>query len=113
MNAHPAQIAGVEDIVMVTPPGRDGAVSPAILAAAQVAGVTRIFKCGGAQAIAALAYGTESVPQVDKIVGPGGVFVAAAKRKVFGQVDIDMIAGPSEILIVQMRAPTPRFWPPT
>ena len=100
MNAIPAQIAGVEDIVMVTPPGRDGAVSPAILAAAQVAGVTRIFKCGGAQAIAALAYGTESVPQVDKIVGPGGVFVAAAKRKVFGQVDIDMIAGPSEILVV-------------
>ena len=79
MNAIPAQIAGVEDIVMVTPPGRDGAVSPAILAAAQVAGVTRIFKCGGAQAIAALAYGTESVPQVDKIVGPGNAYVAEAK----------------------------------
>ena len=92
MNAIPAQIAGVEDIVMVTPPGRDGAVSPAILAAAQVAGVTRIFKCGGAQAIAALAYGTESVPQVDKIVGPGNAYVAEAKKQVFGQVNIDMIA---------------------
>ena len=100
MNAIPAQIAGVEDIVMVTPPGRDGAVSPAILAAAQVAGVTRIFKCGGAQAIAALAYGTESVPQVDKIVGPGNAYVAEAKKQVFGQVNIDMIAGPSEILVV-------------
>ena len=98
MNAIPAQIAGVEDIVMVTPPGRDGAVSPAILAAAQVAGVTRIFKCGGAQAIAALAYGTESVPQVDKIVGPGNAYVAEAKKQVFGQVNIDMIAGPSEVL---------------
>ena len=100
MNAIPAQIAGVEDIVMVTPPGRDGAVSPAILAAAQVAGVTQIFKCGGAQAIAALAYGTETIPQVDKIVGPGNAYVAEAKKQVFGQVNIDMIAGPSEILVV-------------
>ena len=100
MNAIPAQIAGVEDIVMVTPPGRDGAVSPAILAAAQVAGVTRIFKCGGAQAIAALAYGTETVPQVDKIVGPGNAYVAEAKKQVFGQVNIDMIAGPSEVLVL-------------
>ena len=103
MNAIPAQIAGVEDIVMVTPPGRDGAVSPAILAAAQVAGVTRIFKCGGAQAIAALAYGTESVPQVDKIVGPGNAYVAEAKKQVFGQVNIDMIAGPSEVLVLAVQ----------
>ena len=103
MNAIPAQIAGVEDIVMVTPPGRDGAVSPAILAAAQVAGVTRIFKCGGAQAIAALAYGTESVPQVDKIVGPGNAYVAEAKKQVFGQVNIDMIAGPSEVLVLEVQ----------
>ena len=105
MNAIPAQIAGVEDIVMVTPPGRDGAVSPAILAAAQVAGVTRIFKCGGAQAIAALAYGTESVPQVDKIVGPGN----EAKKQVFGQVNIDMIAGPSEVLVLADGASNPAW----
>ena len=85
---------------MVTPPGRDGAVSPAILAAAQVAGVTQIFKCGGAQAIAALAYGTETIPQVDKIVGPGNAYVAEAKKQVFGQVNIDMIAGPSEVLVL-------------
>ena len=100
MNAITARIDGVGEIIMVTPPGRDGAVNPHILAAAKIAGVTRIYKVGGAQAVAALAYGTETVPQVDKIVGPGGVFVAAAKRKVFGQVDIDMIAGPSEILVV-------------
>ena len=100
MNVIPAKLAGVQDIVLVTPPEADGSVSPAALAAAKVAGVDRIFKIGGAQAVAALAYGTETVPQVDKIVGPGGVFVAAAKRKVFGQVDIDMIAGPSEILVV-------------
>ena len=100
MNVIPAKLAGVKDIVLVTPPEADGSVSPAALAAAKVAGVDRIFKIGGAQAVAALAYGTETVPQVDKIVGPGGVFVAAAKRKVFGQVDIDMIAGPSEILVV-------------
>ena len=100
MNAIPAQIAGCEEIVMTTPPGKNGKVNPAILAAACVAGVTRIFKVGGAQAIGALAYGTESVPQVDKIVGPGNAFVAEAKRQVFGQVSIDMIAGPSEILVV-------------
>ncbi len=100
MDTIPAKIAGCEQVVMVTPPGRDGKINPAILAAAQVAGVDRIFKVGGAQAIAALAYGTETVPQVDKIVGPGNAFVAEAKKQVFGQVAIDMIAGPSEILIV-------------
>lgn len=100
MNAVPARIAGVEEIVMVTPPRPDGTVSPEALMAAELAGVTAVFKAGGAQAVAALAYGTESVPRVDKIVGPGGVFVATAKRKVFGLVDIDMIAGPSEILVL-------------
>ena len=100
MNAIPARIAGVPNIVLATPPAKDGGVSPYILAAAHVAGVTRIFKMGGAQAIAALAYGTETVPAVDKIVGPGNAFVAEAKRQVFGTVDIDMIAGPSEILVV-------------
>ena len=100
MNVIPAKLAGVQDIVLVTPPEADGSVSPSALAAAKIAGVDRIFKIGGAQAVAALAYGTESVPRVDKIVGPGGVFVAAAKRKVFGQVAIDMIAGPSEILVL-------------
>ena len=100
MDAIPAKIAGCKQIVMVTPPGKNGKVNPAILAAADVAGVDRIFKVGGAQAIAALAYGTESIPQVDKIVGPGNAFVAEAKKQVFGRVAIDMIAGPSEILIV-------------
>ena len=100
MDSIPAKIAGCEEIVMVTPPGRDGKINPAILAAAKVAGVTRIFKLGGAQAVAALAYGTESVPAVHKIVGPGNAFVAEAKKQVFGKVSIDMIAGPSEILIV-------------
>lgn len=100
MDSIPAKIAGCREIVMVTPPGRDGRVNPAILAAAKVAGVTRIFKVGGAQAVAALAYGTESIPCVDKIVGPGNAFVAEAKKQVFGKVAIDMIAGPSEILIV-------------
>ena len=100
MDTIPAKIAGCEQVVMVTPPGRDGKINPAILAAAQAAGVDRIFKVGGAQAIAALAYGTETIPQVDKIVGPGNAFVAEAKKQVFGQVAIDMIAGPSEILIV-------------
>lgn len=100
MNAIPAGIAGCKEIVMVTPPGKDGKIAPALLAAAEIAGVTRVFKMGGAQAIAALAYGTSSVPRVDKIVGPGNVFVAEAKRQVFGRVAIDMIAGPSEILIV-------------
>ncbi len=100
MDSIPAKIAGVKEVVMVTPPGRDGKVNPAILAAASVAGVDRIFKVGGAQAIAALAYGTESIPKVDKIVGPGNAFVAEAKRQVYGVVSIDMIAGPSEILVV-------------
>lgn len=100
MDAIPAKIAGVPEVVMVTPPSADGSVNPVILAAAQVAGVDKIFKVGGAQAIAALAYGTESIPRVDKIVGPGNAFVAEAKKQVFGQVSIDMIAGPSEILIV-------------
>lgn len=100
MDTIPAKIAGCGQIVMVTPPGRDGKVNPVILAAAKIAGVQRIFKMGGAQAVAALAYGTESVPKVDKIVGPGNAFVAEAKKQVFGQVSIDMIAGPSEILVV-------------
>lgn len=99
MNCVPAKIAGCSEIVMVTP-AKAGKVKPAILAAARVAGVDRIFKIGGAQAVAALAYGTESVPKVDKIVGPGNAFVAEAKKQVFGTVDIDMIAGPSEILVV-------------
>ena len=100
MNVIPAKIAGVKEIVIVTPPDENGKISAAALAAARIAGADQIFKVGGAQAVAALAYGTESVPKVDKIVGPGGIFVATAKRKVFGQVDIDMIAGPSEILVV-------------
>ncbi len=100
MNAIPAKLAGVSEIVMVTPPNKDGNVPPEILTAAKVAGVTHIFKTGGAQAIAALAYGTQSVPKVDKIVGPGNIFVATAKQLVFGLVDIDMIAGPSEILVI-------------
>ena len=100
MDTIPAKIAGCPQIVMVTPPGRDGKVSPAILAAASIAGVDRIFKVGGAQAIAALAYGTQSIPKVDKIVGPGNAFVAEAKKQVFGMVSIDMIAGPSEILVI-------------
>lgn len=100
MDAIPAKIAGVPEVVMVTPPSADGSVNPVILAAAAVAGVDKIFKIGGAQAVAALAYGTESVPRVDKIVGPGNAFVAEAKKQVFGVVSIDMIAGPSEILIV-------------
>jgi len=100
MDAIPAKIAGVKEVVMMTPPSKDGKVNPAILAAAKVAGVDRIFKVGGAQAIAALAYGTESVPKVDKIVGPGNAFVAEAKKQVYGIVSIDMIAGPSEILVV-------------
>ena len=100
MDSVPAKIAGCSEIVMVTPPKADGKVTPVILAAAKIAGVDRIFKVGGAQAVAALAYGTESVPKVDKIVGPGNAFVAEAKKQVFGKVDIDMIAGPSEILVV-------------
>ena len=100
MDAIPAKIAGVKEVLITTPPGRDGKINPAILAAAHVAGVDSIYKVGGAQAIAALAYGTQSIPRVDKIVGPGNAFVAEAKKQVYGQVSIDMIAGPSEILIV-------------
>ncbi len=109
MNAIPATIAGCKEIVMVTPPSKDGGVNPDILTAARVAGVTRIFKVGGAQAIAALAYGTESIPKVDKIVGPGNAFVAEAKKQVFGRVSIDMIAGPSEILVVADGKSNPTF----
>ena len=108
MDSIPAKIAGVQELVMVTPPNAEGKVNPVILAAASVAGVDKIFKVGGAQAVAALAYGTESVPRVDKIVGPGNAFVAEAKRQVFGQVSIDMIAGPSEILIVADGKSNPR-----
>ena len=100
MDTIPAKIAGCPQIVMVTPPGKDGKLNPVILAAAKIAGVDQIFKVGGAQAIAALAYGTESIPKVDKIVGPGNAFVAEAKKQVFGMVSIDMIAGPSEILVI-------------
>jgi len=100
MDAIPAKIAGVQQVVMVTPPNSDGSIHPAILAAASVAGVDKIFKVGGAQAIGALAYGTESIPKVDKIVGPGNAFVAEAKKQVFGKVSIDMIAGPSEIMVI-------------
>ena len=108
MDAIPAKIAGCKEIVMVTPPSKDGGVNPYILAAAKVAGVTRIFKTGGAQAIAGLAYGTESIPKVDKIVGPGNAFVAEAKKQVFGKVSIDMIAGPSEILVVADNTNNPK-----
>ena len=109
MDAIPAKIAGCREVVIVTPPGADGRINSAILAAASIAGVDRIFKVGGAQAIAALAYGTETVPKVDKIVGPGNAFVAEAKKQVVGRVSIDMIAGPSEILIVADRDTDPRF----
>ena len=109
MDAIPAKIAGCEEIVIVTPPGPDGKLPAAILAAAKLAGVTKIFKVGGAQAVAALAYGTESIPKVDKIVGPGNAFVAEAKKQVFGMVSIDMIAGPSEILIVADGTCDPRY----
>ncbi|HAQ63437.1 MAG TPA: histidinol dehydrogenase [Ruminococcaceae bacterium] len=109
MDAIPAKIAGCKEVVMVTPPGKDGKINPAILAAAYVAGVDRIFKVGGAQAIAALAYGTQSIPKVDKIVGPGNAFVAEAKKQVFGKVSIDMIAGPSEILVVADGKSNPRY----
>jgi len=100
MDSIPAKIAGCDQIFMVTPPGKNGKISPQVLAAAYVAGIDRVFKVGGAQAVAALAYGTETIPRVDKIVGPGNAFVAEAKKQVFGQVSIDMIAGPSEILVV-------------
>ena len=109
MDAIPAKIAGCPEVVMVTPPNAEGKINPVILAAASIAGVDKIFKVGGAQAVAALAYGTESVPKVDKIVGPGNAFVAEAKKQVFGRVSIDMIAGPSEILIVADGTTNPRF----
>ncbi|MBE6762022.1 MAG: histidinol dehydrogenase [Ruminococcaceae bacterium] len=109
MNAVPAKIAGVKEIVMVTPPDKDGAIPSYILAAAKIAGVDRVFKLGGAQAVAALALGTESVPKVDKIVGPGNIFVATAKRKLYGLVDIDMIAGPSEILVLADGSCNPKY----
>jgi len=107
MDSIPAVIAGCREVVITTPPGRDGKINPVILAAARIAGVSRIFKVGGAQAIAALAYGTESIPKVDKIVGPGNAFVAEAKKQVFGAVSIDMIAGPSEILVVADKTANP------
>lgn len=109
MDSIPAKIAGCGTVVMTTPPGKDGKVSPVILAAAGIAGVDRIFKAGGAQAVAALAYGTESIPGVDKIVGPGNAYVAEAKKQVFGKVAIDMIAGPSEILVVADAGSDPEF----
>ena len=108
MDAIPAKIAGVKEVCIVTPPGKDGKVNPVILAAARVAGVNKIYKVGGAQAIAALAYGTGSIPKVDKIVGPGNAYVAEAKKQVYGAVSIDMIAGPSEILIVADGKSNPR-----
>lgn len=108
MNCIPAKIAGCREIIMVSPPTCNGDVNPVILATARIAGVDRVFRCGGAQAVAALAYGTESIPRVDKIVGPGNTFVAEAKRQVFGRVAIDMIAGPSEILVLADGASNPR-----
>ena len=109
MNAVPAKIAGVEEIIMVTPPLKDGTANPDILVAAALAGVDRIFLMGGAQAVAALAYGTEIIPKVDKIVGPGNIYVATAKRILYGVVDIDMIAGPSEILVMADSTANPKF----
>ncbi len=108
MDSIPAKIAGCDEIVMVTPPSKNGKVAAEILAAAYIAGVDRVFKVGGAQAVAALAYGTESIPKVDKIVGPGNAFVAEAKKQVFGKVSIDMIAGPSEILVVADKTSSPK-----
>lgn len=109
MNAVPAKIAGVKEIIMVTPPGKDGNPNPNIMAAAAVAGVDKVFMVGGAQAVAALAYGTERIPKVDKVVGPGNIFVATAKKLLYGIVDIDMVAGPSEILIVADKTADPSF----
>lgn len=109
MNVIPAKVAGVEKIVMVTPPGRDGCVNPGTLVAAKEAGADEIYKVGGAQAIAALAFGTASVPKVDKIVGPGNIYVALAKKAVYGHVSIDSIAGPSEILVIADETANPRF----
>ena len=109
MNVMPAKVAGVDEIIMVTPPGKNGKVSPNTLVAAKEAGVDKIYKVGGAQAIAALAYGTESIPKVDKIVGPGNIYVALAKKAVYGYVSIDAIAGPSEILVIADETANPRF----
>ena len=109
MNTVPAKIAGIKEIIMVTPPGKDGNPNPNIMAAAAVAGVDKVFMVGGAQAVAALAYGTERIPKVDKIVGPGNIFVATAKKLLYGIVDIDMVAGPSEILIVADKTADPSF----
>ena len=109
MNIVPAKVAGVDEIVMVTPPGKDGKVTPNTLVAAHEAGADVIYKVGGAQAIAALAYGTESIPKVDKIVGPGNIYVALAKKAVYGYVSIDAIAGPSEILVIADETANPRF----
>ena len=109
MNATPAKIAGVGEIVMVTPPPKDGGYNADVLAAAYIAGVDKVFLCGGAQAVAALAYGTATIPKVDKIVGPGNIYVATAKRLLFGRVDIDMIAGPSEILIIADETADPAY----
>ena len=109
MNAIPAKLAGCKEIIMTTPPSKDGKPNPDIIAAAKIAGVDRIFLMGGAQAVAALAYGTEQVPKVDKIVGPGNIFVATAKKLLYGVVDIDMIAGPSEILIIADKTANPKF----
>lgn len=109
MNIIPAKVAGVSRIVMVTPPGKDGKVNPVTLAAAHLAGVTDVYKVGGAQAIAALAFGTESIPRVDKIAGPGNIFVALAKKAVYGHVSIDSIAGPSEILVLADDSANPRY----
>ncbi len=109
MDAVPAKLAGCGEIVMVTPPSKDGGINKYILAAAKIAGIDKIYKIGGAQAVAALAYGTESIPRVDKIVGPGNAFVAEAKRQVYGEVAIDMIAGPSDILVVADEKSNPRF----
>ena len=109
MNAIPARIAGVREIIMVTPPPKNGEYNYDVMAAAYIAGVDRVILCGGAQAVAALAYGTETVPKVDKIVGPGNIYVATAKRLLFGKVDIDMVAGPSEILILADRTAEPAY----
>ena len=109
MNVLPAKVAGVDEIIMTTPPGKDGKVYPSTLVAAREAGVDRIYKVGGAQAIAALAFGTESIPKVDKIVGPGNIYVALAKKAVFGYVSIDSIAGPSEIMVLADETANPRF----
>lgn len=109
MNVIPAKVAGVPEIVMTTPPGKDGKVNPGTLVAADIAGIDKIYKAGGAQAIAALAFGTESIPKVDKITGPGNIFVALAKKAVYGYVSIDSIAGPSEILVLADETANPRY----